>query len=127
MFDIQQSLFVHDICTATAKHRSTGRRRRQRRPLRTARARQYPKAQNNLRHRDENRDDDEHDDNPRLPRYLAVGHAIRQHFGEVEEDATALVEHLNARFDLEILAQRGVEWVKGWLGVPEEIGDVEDV
>lgn len=62
-----------------------------------------------------------------LTRHFVIGNGIGEDLGEVEKDATALVEDLDAGFDLEVLADAEVERVESGFAVPEEIGDVEHV
>lgn len=88
---------------------------------------QHGEAQPHLRDGDEDGYDDEDDDDPGDVAHLAVGDAVGEDLGEVEEDAAALVEDLDARVDLEVLADGGVERVKRRFRVPEEVGDVEDI
>lgn len=97
---------------------------------RTALARrQDAEAQEDLRGRDEDRQNNEDDDDPRetfvslvskalevrggkratpLTRHFAISNGVAQNLGEVKEDAAALVQHLNSRLDFEILAHRAV-------------------
>lgn len=56
-----------------------------------------------------------------------VGNRVGQDLCEIEEYATSLVENLDTWFDLQILAHGDVEWVKGWLALPEEVRDVEHI
>lgn len=88
---------------------------------------QQAKPQKHLRARDEDTDQDQDDDNPRQARHLRIGDTIREDLGEVEEDATPLVEDLDARFDLQVFAHGVVEGVQRGFGVPEEGRGVEDV
>lgn len=92
----------------------------------TARS-QNSKAQDDLRGSDQDTEDDQHDDDPGNAGHLDVRDLVRKDLSEVEEDAAALVQDLNARFDLEVFAHTLVEGVQGGLGVPEEFGGVEHV
>jgi hypothetical protein len=94
--------------------------------LSTARS-QNSKAQDDLRGSDQDTEDNQHDDDPGDAGHLDVSDLVGEDFGEVEEDAAALVQDLNARFDLEVFAHTLVEGVQGGLGVPEEFGGVEHV
>jgi hypothetical protein len=89
--------------------------------------RQNSKAQDNFRRRDQDTEDDQHDDDPGDAGHLDVGDLVREDLGEVEEDAAALVQDLDARFDLEVFAYTLVERVESGFGVPEEFGGVEHV
>jgi hypothetical protein len=88
---------------------------------------QNSKAQNNLQTSNADRHDDQEDDNPRNARHFLIADAVRQYLAEVEEDLAALVEDLDAGFDLEVLADGGVQGVQGGFRVPEEGWVVEEV
>lgn len=64
---------------------------------------------------------------PGLTGHFRISDGIGQDLGQIQKDATALVQHLDAGFDLEVLAHGGVEGVQGGFAVPEEVGDVEHV
>ena len=72
-------------------------------------------------------EDDENDNDPRDATHLLVGDAVAEDLGEVEEDATAFVEHLDPGLDLEVFPHGEVERVQGGFGFPEEVWDVEHV
>lgn len=76
---------------------------------------------------DEDANHDENDDDPCDCAHLCVGDRVGEDLGQVEKDAATLVEDLDARVDLEIFADGGVEGVEGWFRLPEEVGDVENV
>lgn len=63
----------------------------------------------------------------RRTRHFVIGDRVGQHLGEVEEHAAPLVEDLDARLDLEVLAHGDVQRVQRGLALPEEVGDVEDI
>lgn len=88
---------------------------------------EHGEAQADLGDGDEDADEDEDDDDPGNGAHLGVGDRVGQDLGQVEEDAAALVEDLDARVDFEVFADGGVERVEGWFRVPEEVGDVENV
>lgn len=77
--------------------------------LLAATRRQNSKAQDDLRRSDQDTEDDQHDDDPSDASHLDVGNLVREDLGEVEEDAAALVQDLDARFDLEVFAHTLVE------------------
>lgn len=88
---------------------------------------QDAEAQADLGDGDDDGDDDEHNDDPGDGGHLRIGDSVGQDLGEVEEDAAALVEDLDAWVDLEVVADGGVERREGGLGLPEEVGRGEDV
>lgn len=59
--------------------------------------------------------------------HLSIGNGLGKNGSELQEDRTALVEDLDAWRNFEVLADGEVERVEGWLGVPEEVWDVEDI
>lgn len=88
---------------------------------------EHAEAQADLGDGDDNGDGDEDDDDPGDVAHLRVRDGVGEDLGQVEEDAASLVEDLDAWVDLEVLADGDIEGVQGWLRVPEEVGDVEDV
>lgn len=76
---------------------------------------------------DDNADGDEDDDDPGEVVHLVVGDGVGEDGSEVEKVAAALVEDLGAGVDFEVVADGVVEGVERGLGVPEEVGDIEDV
>lgn len=66
------------------------------------------KAKNDFGDGDEDTDDDENNDNPVHRRHLRIGDAVAENFGKVEEDAAALIEHLDPWRDFEVLADSAV-------------------
>ena len=72
-------------------------------------------------------EDDQNDDDPCDACHFHVGDLVGEDFSEVEEDTAALVEDLDARFDLEVFAHALVEGVECWFRVPEEFGSVQHV
>ena len=80
---------------------------------------QNPKAQKDLTTGNQNADEDEDDDDPGEAVHLVVGDVIGEDLGQVEEDAAALVEDLDARLDLEVFAHRAVEGVERRFRVPD--------
>ena len=72
---------------------------------------QQSKAQKHLGAGDENTEEDQDDDDPREPRHFRVRDTVGQDLREVEEDAAALVEDLDAVFDFEVFAHGVVEGV----------------
>jgi hypothetical protein len=85
---------------------------------------QNAKAEDDFRRSYQDTEDDEHNDDPCYACHLDIRDLVGENFGEVEEDAAALVEHLNARLDFKIFAYTLVERVEGWFGVPEELWSV---
>lgn len=71
------------------------------------------KPQNNLQTSDADGHDDQEDDDPGDAGHFLVADAVGQDLAEVEEDLATLVEHLDARFDLEVLADGRVQGVQG--------------
>lgn len=88
---------------------------------------QDPEAQSDFCDGDGDTDYDEHDDDPCDGCHLGVCYTITEDLGEFEEDTAALIEHFDARCDFHVLSKGDVEGVEGGFGIPEEIGDVEDV
>lgn len=88
---------------------------------------EHGEAQHDLGDSDEDADDDEDDDDPGDGAHFGVGDGVGEDLGEVEEHAAPLVEHLDARVDLQVLPDGGVQGVEGGLRVPEEVGDVKDI
>ncbi|KAF7545351.1 hypothetical protein G7046_g9584 [Stylonectria norvegica] len=76
---------------------------------------------------DEDADDDENDDDPGDVAHLGVGDGVGEDLGEVEEDAAALVEDLDAGVYLEVFADGSVEGMQRGLRVPEEVGYIKDI
>lgn len=72
-------------------------------------------------------EDNQYDDDPCDACHLDVCNLVGEDLGEIEEDAAAFVEDLDARLDLEIFSHTLVEGVECWFGVPEELGGVEHV
>lgn len=62
-----------------------------------------------------------------LTGHFGIGDGIGQDLGQVQKDATALIQDLDAGFDLEVLADGGVKRVEGGFAVPEEVGHVEHI
>lgn len=56
-----------------------------------------------------------------------MGDGVGEHLGQVQKDAAAFVQDLDARFDLEVLAHADVERMQCRFAFPEEVGDVEHV
>ena len=88
---------------------------------------EHGKAESDFGDSDEDRDDDEDDDDPGNNAHFRVGDGVGEDFGEIEEDSATLVQDFDARVDLKVLANGGVERVKGGLGVPEKAGNIEDI
>ena len=74
---------------------------------------QNRKPQYNLQTRHTNRHDNQENDDPRNPRHLLIADAVGQNLAQVQEHLAALVKDLDARLDLEVFADGGVEWVEG--------------
>ena len=81
---------------------------------------QYREPEDNLQAGNTDGHDNKENDDPRDARHLLVADAVGQNLAEVEEDLAALVEDLDAGFDLEVFAHGGVEGVQGGFRVPEE-------
>lgn len=59
--------------------------------------------------------------------HLGISNRLGKNSCKLEEHAAALVEDLDAGCDFEVFTDGKVERVESWLGVPEEIRDVENV
>jgi hypothetical protein len=88
---------------------------------------QHPKPESHFSNSNSDTDNDEYDDDPCYGTHFCVRDGIGQDFGEVEKDAAALVEDFGAGFYFEVFADGVVERMEGGFGVPEEVGDIEDV
>jgi hypothetical protein len=88
---------------------------------------EHGEAQADLGDGDEDADDDEDDDDPGDRAHLGIVDRVGQNLGEVEEDAAALIEDLDAWVDFEVFADGDVEGVQGRLRVPEEVRHVQDI
>ena len=88
---------------------------------------QDAKPQEYLRTGDQDAQYDQHDDNPGYARHLRVRNGVAEDLSEVKEDPAALVQDLDARFDLQILTHALIERVQGGFRVPEEVGGVKKV
>jgi hypothetical protein len=88
---------------------------------------QQRKAQAYLTDCDTDTNNNQDNDDPRDGTHLRIGNGVGKNLSEVEKDAAALVEDLDAGGYLEVFADREVEGVERGFGVPEEVGDVEDV
>lgn len=80
---------------------------------------QDAKPQEDLTTRDQDAQQDQNDDDPGQAIHLVIGDVLGENLGEVEEDAAALVEDLDAGFDLEVFAHGAVEGVEGGFGIPD--------
>lgn len=59
--------------------------------------------------------------------HLGISNGFGKDGCEFQKHGTALVEDFDAGCDFEVLPDGEVEGVEGWLGIPEEIRDVEDI
>lgn len=88
---------------------------------------QKTESQSDFRHGNDDGQNNENNDDPRNMAHLSIRNGFGENGCEFKENAAALVENLDAGCDFEVFADGKVEWVEGWLGVPEEVWDVEDI
>lgn len=62
-----------------------------------------------------------------LTGHFRVSDCIAQDFGQIKEDAAALIQHLNARLDLQVLPNCRVKWVKRGFTVPEKVWNIKNI